>query len=138
MTGIDGPIKQLNQEEQDILTNSHLSGIRIGMRLAASIATNFNAAGVPIGEAIEKEAFEKYCPKFDHKDKSTWPKDCQDVQVHSSEFGFAHATFYEKDFDHEGPGFGNWNDRSSEDEDADYMIILGDIHWWPLPDLTNL
>lgn len=71
--------------------------------------------------------------KFDPKDKTTWPDNCQDVQVHSSEFGFTHATFYESDFDNDGPGFGNWFDRTGECEDADYLIVGGDVQWWVLP-----
>jgi hypothetical protein len=66
--------------------------------------------------------------RFDYMDIETWPKDCADVLMFSTEIGFAVGQYQVDELTNIGV-FSDWNDRISDDEDADYIEVPAVTHY---------
>ncbi len=76
---------------------------------------------------------------YDKNNTETWPKNHQDVMVWSVEDGRTLATFYQQDYEGENnPGFGNWFNRTGDEDDAIEIYVTNPREWWPLPPLESM
>jgi len=66
-------------------------------------------------------------PRFDYENKETWPKHASDVLMFAPGTGFCLGEFHIDEF--HGPLFCDWNDRASDEEDADYNEVPNVTHY---------